>query len=254
MGEDVKRAQELTKEDLKYIRRIIREGEIMVAKKRIPKKKLKEPDEFITWGSRLMNYILSHVRYIGLGILLLGVIILVLILWRQHMIASDERAFGLLGKGIHLYHQGEKKEEAVQVFTELIEHYPRNKAGKVALLYRGRCYMLQKQYDLAMADFNLFLKKSSDLFLRTIALNALGNSYRAKGEYQRAIEHFQQVLSSGEEWLKPFVLFHMGMCWEKLEEQKRASDAYHEALKLSPPTPWANMMRMRLKKLGGKAH
>jgi hypothetical protein len=106
----------------------------MVAKRRIPKKKLKEPDEFITWGSRFMNYILSHVRYIVLGILLLGVIILGFILWRQHMIASDERAFGLLGKGIHLYHQGRPS------LSRKVLH-----AAKTVRLGRGRLQSFSKK-------------------------------------------------------------------------------------------------------------
>jgi len=224
----------------------------VVAKRRITKKKLKEPDEFITWGSRVVNYVLAHLRYIGLGILLVVVIILALFFWRQHLTASEEMAFTLLGRGISLYHQEEKVGEALQVFTEVIKDHPRIKAGEVALLYRGRCYMLQKDYDQAIADFELFLKRSSGTFLRTIALNALGNSYVAKGEHRRAIDCFQQVLSSGEEWLKPYVLLQMGMCWEKLGEGKKASHAYQESLKLSPPAPWATLARLRLKKLGEK--
>lgn len=111
--------------------------------------------------------------------------------------------------------------------------------------------MLQGDYDQAIADFTLFLKRSSQPFLRVIALNALGNSYSAKGEYQQAIDNFQQVLASGDEWLKPYVLLQMGMCWEKLEEIKKAADAYQESLDLSPPHPWGTLARLRLKQLGG---
>lgn len=224
----------------------------MVAKRRIPKKKLREPDEFVTWGSRAMNYTLARLRYIGLGVLLLGAIVLVFIFWRQHLTASEETAFTLLGRGINLYQPGEKTEEALQIFTEVINDHPRTKAAQVALLYRGRCYMFQRTYDLAIADFGLFLQKSSDTSLRAIALNALGNCYRAKGEYQRAIDYFEQTLASGEEWVKPYALLHMGMCWEKLGESKRASDAYQDALKLSPPAPWSNLVRVRLKRLAEK--
>ncbi len=224
----------------------------MVTKRKIPKKKLKQPDEFIAWGSQAMNYAVAHLRYIGLGVVLVGVIILALFLWRQHVTVSEEMAFTLLGRGINLYHQGEKRGEALQVFTEVIRDHPRTKAGKIALLYRGRCYVSQRDHDLALTDYNLFLKKSSGTFLRVIALNAQGNSYRAKGEYQRALDSFQQVLASREEWLKPTVLLSIGMCWEKLGEAKKASDAYQESLKLSPSAPWATLARLRVKKLKEK--
>jgi len=225
----------------------------MAAKRRIPKKKLREPDEFITWGSQAMTYVLSHIRYIVLGVLLIAAITAALFLWWQHRAATEEMAFTLLGKGITLYQQEEKREEALLIFSELITDYPRTRAGKIALLYRGRGSMLQQDYDSAIADFELFLKESSQPFLRVIALNALGNSYSAMGEYQRAIDRFQQVLASGDVWLKPYVLLQMGMCWEKLGEKEKAIEAYQESLTLELPPPWGTLARVRLKKLEGKA-
>jgi tetratricopeptide (TPR) repeat protein len=228
-----------------------REGKNVVAKRRITKKQLKAPDEFISWGAKAMNYAMAHLTYIVLGVLLLVAIILALVFLRQHQAASEEMAFTLLGRGIALYQQEEKQEEALPVFSELINDYPRTKGGEVALLYRGRSYMLQGNYDQAIADFVLFLKRSSQPFLRTIALNALGNSYTAKGEYQQAIDNFQQVIDSGDEWLRPYVLLQMGMCWEKLGEKKKAAEAYQESLELSPPPPWGTLASLRLKKLEG---
>lgn len=225
----------------------------MVAKRRIPKKKLREPDEFITWGSQALNYVLSHIRYVVLGILFIAAIAAALFLWWQHRAATEEMAFTLLGKGITLYQQEEKREEARSIFAELITDYPRTRAGKIALLYRGRGSMLRQDYDSAIADFELFLKKSSQPFLRVIALNALGNSYSATGEYQRAIDQFQRVINSGDAWLKPYVLLQMGMCWEKLGEKEKAIAAYQESLTLELPSPWGTLASLRLKELGGKA-
>jgi len=224
----------------------------MAAKTRITKKKLKKSDEFITWGSRAMAYALAHITYILLGLLLVAAIVVAFFLWRQHQTASEEMAFTLLGKGIALYEQEGTRDQGLPVFSELIKEYPRTKPGKVALLYRGRGYMLQQDYDHAIADFDLFLKRSSEPFLRAIALNALGNSYWAKGEYQRAIDCFQRVIASGDEWLKPYVLLQIGMCWEKLGDKKKAIDAYQESFKLLPSSPWGTVAKTRLKKLGGK--
>ena len=230
-----------------------REKESVVAKRRITKKQLREPDEFVTVGAKAMQYATAHLTYIVLGVLLLAAIIVALVFWRQHQAASEEMAFTLLGKGITVYQQEEKREEALPIFTELINDYPRTTAGKVALLYRGRSSMLKGDYDPAIADFTLFLKRSSKPFLRVIALNALGNSYSAKGEYQQAIDNFQKVIDSGDEWLKPYVLLQMGMCWEKLGDTKKAAQAYQDSLDLSPPPPWGTLASLRLKKLEGRA-
>jgi tetratricopeptide (TPR) repeat protein len=240
----------LTKRAVNDIRRP-REVKGVVAKRRITKKRLKEPDEFISWGSKAMDYALRHMKYLVLGALLLAAIIVGIVLWWQHRAASEEMALTLLGRGIALYQQEEKREEALPVFTELINDYPKTTGGKVALLYRGRIYMLREDYDQAVADFELFLKRSSQPFLRGIAFNALGNSYTATGRYQQAIDSFQQVLTSGNEWLRPYVLLQMGLCWEKLDERHKAADAYQESLDLSPPPPWGTLASLRLKKLEG---
>jgi tetratricopeptide (TPR) repeat protein len=224
----------------------------MAAKTRITKKRLKKPDEFVTWGSRAMAYVLAHVTYIVLGVLLVVAIVMASFFWRQHQAAREEMAFTLLGKGIALYEQEGKREQALPIFAELIKEYPRTRPGKVALLYRGRSYMLRQDYDHAIADFDLFLKRSSEPYLRTIALNALGNSYWAKGEYQKAIDHFQQIIALRDEWLKPYVYLQMGMCWEKLGDKKKAIEAYQESFKLLPSSPWGTVAKTRLQKLGGK--
>lgn len=223
----------------------------MAAKRRITKKRMKEPDEFISWGSKAMTYALTHVKYIVLGVLLLAVLIVAIVLWWQHRAAREETAFTLLGKGIALYQQADEREEALSVFTELINDYPRTTGGEVALLYRGRGYMLREDYEQAVADFELFLKRSSEPFLRGIALNALGNSYIAMGRYQQAIDSFQRVLATGNEWLRPYVLLQIGICWENVGEMKKAAEAYQDSLDLSPPPPWGTLARVRLKKLGG---
>jgi tetratricopeptide (TPR) repeat protein len=224
----------------------------MVVKRRIPKKKLKEPDEFVTWGSKVTNYVLTHIGFIAVGAFLVAAIIVALFLWRQHQVTSEEVAYALLGKGVALYHQNERREEALSAFSQLIKDYPRTKGGQVALLYRGRYYMLRQEYDLAVEDFQLSLKRSSQPLLRAIALNALGNSYWAKRDYHRAIDYFRQVVASGEGWLKPYALLQIGMCWEKLGEKKKAVETYQESLKLLPPSPWGTLAKTRLKKLGGK--
>ena len=224
----------------------------MVVKTRITKKTLKKPDEFVTWGSRTMAYVMAHITYIVLGFLLVAALVVAFFLWRQHQATREEMAFTLLGKGIAFYEQEGTREQALPVFAELIRDYPGTKPGKVALLYRGRISMLQQDYDHAIADFDLFLKRSSEPFLRTIALNALGNSYWAKGEYQKAIDHFQQIIASGDEWMKPYVLLQIGMCWEKLGEKKKAIEAYQESCKQLPSSPWGTVAKTRLTKLGGK--
>ena len=55
----------------------------MVAKKRITKKDLKKPDEFVTWGSRAMDYVTARKTYIGLGALVLALVVLAVFFYHE---------------------------------------------------------------------------------------------------------------------------------------------------------------------------
>ena len=84
-----------------------REKGSVVAKRRITKKQLREPDEFITVGAKAMQYATTHLTYIGLGVLLLAAIIVALVLWRQHQAASEDMALPLR-EGYHPVSTGGK--------------------------------------------------------------------------------------------------------------------------------------------------
>jgi predicted negative regulator of RcsB-dependent stress response len=225
---------------------------IVDAKTKITRKRLKQPDEFVSWGAQALHYAITHVKYIVLGSLLLVAIIVALVLWRQHETASEEVAYTRLAQGIVLFHDEQRREEALTNFSQLITEHPRTKAAAVALLYRGRCYLLKKDIAPAIIDFKSALNKTSSKVLRAIALNSLGNISWTQGDYRQAMDYFQQIIASGDEWLAPYSYLQVGMCWEKLGDTKKAVAAFQEASKYELPPPWNSFAKTRLSKLGGK--
>jgi predicted negative regulator of RcsB-dependent stress response len=222
------------------------------AKMKITRKQLKQPDEFVSWGAQALHYAVAHLKYIVLGTLLLVAIIVALVLWRQHETVSEELAYTRLAQGIALFHDEQRREEALTVFSQLIAEHPRTKAAVVALLYRGRCYLLKKDMAPAIQDFKSTLNKTSSKALRAIAFNALGNTLWMQGDFRQAMDYFQQIITSGDEWLTPMAHLQVGMCWEKLGDTKKAAAAFQEAIKYELPPPWDSLAKTRLSKLKGK--
>ena len=225
---------------------------IVDAKTKITRKQLKQPDEFVSWGSRALHYAVTHVKYIVLGTLLLVALIVALVLWRQHETVSEELAYTRLAQGIALFHDEQRRAEALTTFSQLITEHPRTKAAAVAFLYRGRCYLLKKDVASAIMDFKSALNKTSSTVLRAIALNSLGNASWTQGNYRQAMDYFQQIIASGDEWLTPYAHLQVGMCWEKLGDTKKAAAAFQEAMKYELPPPWDSLAKTRLSKLKGK--
>jgi len=160
--------------------------------------------------------------------------------------SREEAAFAVLSKAVRLHQTDEKEKEALQSLSTLIASHENTRAADMALLYRGRFFLDQERYDEAAADFTRFLETSPTGFLRDIALNALGIIHMIKEDYRTSLGYFEQILSSPQEWMKPFVLIRMGMCWESLGDEDKAHHAYSRCVELSPPPPWAEMAKLKL--------
>lgn len=224
----------------------------MAAAKKISKKQLKTPDEFITWGSRAMEAVVRRRTYIGVGILVVAAIVLSIYLWKQHVTSREEAAFAVLSKAVNLYQTDNKEKDALESFSAIIDSHGNTRAADMALLYRGRLFLEQEKYDEAAADFTRFLETSPDGFLREVALNALGTIHMIKGDCRTSLGYFEQILSSPREWMKPFVLIRMGICYESLGEKGKAQTAYQQCVELSPPPPWAEMAKLKLAALSAE--
>jgi len=218
----------------------------MAAAKKITKKQLKAPDEFITWGSRAMEAVVRRRTHIGVAILVVAAIVLSVYLWKQHVTSREEAAFAALSEAVKLQQTDNKEKDALESFNKVVTSHGNTRAADMALLYRGRLYLEQEKYDEAAADFTRFLETSPDGFMRDIALNALGTIYMIKGDCRTSLGYFEQILSSPGEWMKPFVLIRIGMCYETLGEKNKAQNAYQQCLELSPPPPWAEMAKLKL--------
>jgi tetratricopeptide (TPR) repeat protein len=86
--------------------------------------------------------------------------------------------------------------------------------------------------DLAVADTQADAPEMAKHQVSPVALEQTGDSLEKGGQYQAAIEVYQQVLKpSAVTWIK------MGISYEMLEDLKNAERCYKESLKLQPANP-----------------
>src|SRR5215211_911315 len=58
----------------------------------------------------------------------------------------------------------------------------------------------------------------------------LGLKFDAQGEYDRAVEAYQQAIASGHTEAAPKALFNLGMLFEELQDYDQAVEAYDQAI------------------------
>ena len=230
----------------------------MAGKKVSRKKLLKEPDEFISITGKVIQFLRGHQRQF----ILAGVIALAALAaaaggfsyfrWQEGKAREvQEQGFKLyeeaFGKGGNTEGEKESYRKAQEKFREALAVYSRGNTGQVSHLYIGHCRYALKEYDQAIEAYSRCLTSP----FRPTALDGIGYCYEAKGDFTRALEHYQK---NTEEKHSPFQgegLLGMARCYEALNQKPKALETYQKALAKNPKSNMAQFIQRKIGELKG---
>ena len=162
---------------------------------RARKRDLEDPDEFMTFWTKLFDFTAEHKVQVSCALTLLVVLIIVAAVAVYSLNKSENKAFFLLQQGVAKYQTLVKAGNpnkaylgAGKDFGLIMEKYSGRKGGKLArFTYAEMCYAAG-DYDNAIANFNKLLVDFNDEpFLKNLILSGLGYSYEAKKDYKTSI-------------------------------------------------------------------
>lgn len=224
----------------------------MVKRKRITKKQLKEPDEFITLTERAFIFIREHSRKVAGGGILLLVLILAFIVFQMWDKKKEEEAAREFGVATGLYERGvaQAREGSIQgdkdvlaKFDEIITKFPRTSSGRFSLLYKGNVYLRKGEFDEAIKAYAAFLDKSGkERLYRYFAWEGLGHAYEGKKDYAKALEAYQKIVEVGEGYQLAEANLNIGYCYEKLGKSKEALESFKAFLSSNPKSSLGNVV------------
>jgi tetratricopeptide (TPR) repeat protein len=231
----------------------------MASAKKIIKKKLKEPDEFVTLTERTYLFVRDHFKPITTG----GIIVLLLILaffffqrWERR---NEENAFQMLSVAVETYQmvsspyrEGSAQEykNVLERFNEVVTKFPRTSSGKLAILYQGNINLRLGEFDQAIQAYGSFLQRGGKEGLyRCFAMEGLGYSYEGKKEYEKAISAYRKEIESGENFQLANAYLGLGRCYEKLGKAKEAVENYRAFMKVSQKSEMNNIVLGKISNL-----
>ena len=228
----------------------------MVKRKKVTRKQLKQPDEFITVTEHAILFLRNH----GKKIMTAGVVLLVLVvsfviyrMWAERREVEAHRRLNLALEAYQLasspYREGTPSEERklLETFDEIGKAYPHTSSGKIASLYKGNIHLKLGAYDPAVQAYEAFLSaEREEKLYRLLALNGLGDAYEGKKEYEKAIATFQRILSQGESFQSSEATLKIARCYEKLGRKKEAVENYQAFLKGAPKSLMANAVLRKI--------
>ena len=231
----------------------------MTGKKKITKKKLKEPDEFVTFTEKTFLYITQHLRPIVTG----GIIVLVLLLsiyifyrWEAKKEEDAQRKFNLAVETYQmvssLYREGSIQEykNVLKKFDEVMTKFPRTSSGKLSFLYKGNIHLRLGEFEEAIKAYQTFLQKGGgEKLYRLFALEGLGYAYEGKKDYEKALTTFQKIVEMGESFQLAGAYLNIGRCEEKLGKNKEALENYKNFLKVSQKSYMTNTILRKISRL-----
>lgn len=227
--------------------------------KKIIKKKLKEPDEFITLTERSYLFVTQHAKSIALGVGIALVLLLVIFFFQTWNNRNEGNAHKMLSSVIETYQmvsspyrEGSPQEykNILERFNEIIIKFPKTSSGKLAVLYKGNIHLRLGEFDEAIKAYESYLEKAGkEKLYRAFAMEGLGYSYEGKRDYEKAISAYQKLIDSGQDFQLSNAHLGMGRCCEKMGKTREALEHYRSFIKASPKSQMANIVLRKISNL-----
>jgi tetratricopeptide (TPR) repeat protein len=212
-----------------------------MVQKKITKKMLREPDEFITLTQRSILFVEAHSKKIVTAAIVVAVIVVGVVFFQMSQRKTEEEAGRKLAAATTAYQNisspyrdasPAEYKSVLAGFEEIAKQYPKTSAGKFSILYRGDILLKLGDFDEAIKAFQAFLQTAGkEKLYRLFALDGLGYAHEGKKDYAKAIEAYQQIVSSGETFQSEDAHLGLGRCYERLGKNKEALDNYNAFLK-----------------------
>ncbi len=208
-----------------------------MAKKKITRKELlNEPDEFISFSSRLLSFIVTYKIQILYFVGALALIGIVLSGFEYFSRKAEKEAFAMLQKAKTDYELSLKKDgpekamnEVKNDFMNIMNKYSGNRGAKMAGLELAKVYYNAGDIDLSIEQYGKALKAFNDNSdVKCQILSSLGYAYEAKNDLKSAVNQFETIVSEPHNFLKDEALFNLGRLFAAMGDEKKSKAAYQK--------------------------
>jgi tetratricopeptide (TPR) repeat protein len=231
----------------------------MTSTKKIIKRKLKEPDEFVTLSERAYLFVTHHSKPMAVGAGIVLVLLLVIFFFQKWENKNEEDANQMFNSAVEAYQMASSpyREESPQDyknvlerFNEVILKFPKTPGGKLAVLYKGNIHLRLGEFDEAIKAYESYLERAGKKKLyRAFGMEGLGYAYEGKRNYEKAADAYQKVIDLGEGFQLANAYLGLGRCCEKIGKTKEALEGYKNFIKVSQKSQMTNIVLRKISNL-----
>ncbi len=242
----------------------------MKDKKRSTQKALKQPDEFVTFWARVIEYVMEHKREFIMGAAGVLVLIILLSAGAAYFQKQEEKAAALFaqarsrltpgnsvdpGTGMSIptvLDEGEQQ-EAISDLVVLVADYGSTQGGQQGRLLLGQIYYDRGDVDASLEMYEDFLDEGSAA-PEMVAMAWEGAAYarEAKGDYEGAATCYEKLLRMDLSYVKPWALLGLARCYEQAGQPEKALENYRKLLVDYPGHNRAGNVRASIARISQK--
>jgi len=240
----------------------------MAAAKKVSRKELKQPDEFLSFSARVIEYAQLHSRELLIGLASIVVLSLLVWGWTAYQEKKERTASQLLAQAQSLWKPSfpgeateqagidqpredpEAKKRALEILEEIVDNYRRTSACPVARILSGQILYERGEYDKAIATYEDFVKhRHQKPQLMALAWEGLAYSHEAKEDFAKALGCYEELTQMTLTNVQGWAYLGLARCYEKLQEYEKALDAYRTLLTHQPEHPKAPEARATIARI-----
>jgi len=226
----------------------------MVKEKVTRKELLKGPDEFLTVSGSAILYVKEHAKpfkiaggiLVGAALVYLGVNYYLNYANRKGQEAYDAAYYEVIKiKEVKADEEALKKSE--ELFKKVITDHGLSKASRLAPPQVAHLKFLEKKYDDAIRLYQDFLKEvPENTIYQSLALLALAASYEGQGDFGKAADALQKIISSSEPSFKEQATLHLARVYGLSNQTDKAKETLREFIEKYKNSPFLSMAKARL--------
>ncbi len=230
------------------------------------KQELRQPDEFISTMDWFGEVVRSNTKSISF---LAGLIVLVggAIgggIWYQ--VQQEESAAEIELRATRFYHQPmppslpgvegeswrkENLDKAIELYQEVVAKYSGTRSAALSQYYLGNSHLELGEYDQAVNAYqNFYQKYQESPILLGLAHQRQGYAFLAKGDLKAAQGAFEAAIRIDQALNKDQVLFEIGRLFETQGNKDGAVQQYQKVIQEHPASLLTAEARIRLRELG----
>ena len=232
-----------------------------MAEKKTRKELLKDPDEFISFSSRVIRHATENPRTYVLAAAVAALIVLGVIAWFAYQNHRETAAHELLEKAYQEYEQTirqasisqEKLDKVFEQFDQVAKDYGSLPSGETALLYTGHVLYKKDDYKGALERYTRMQNTSLVRHgLGTLVMYHLAMTRMALKDYEQALGLFDQLSKETNSPYRREAFSSIAKLYELMNKNKEAVQAYRQYLKMFPEAPDASFVKTRIMDLSAK--